>query len=1068
MKTIFRLIIFSVLTPLVAFAQSKTITGTINDELGLPLPGVTIQVKDSNNLGAVTNFDGVFKISIPSDAKQSIILSYIGYLTEEVDVSKNKIVSVNLQVDTDQLDEVVVVGYGTVLKKDITGSLSSVTVKEEVANQSTSVDQLLQGRAAGVQVIQNGGAPGSGISVKIRGTNSLRGNNEPLYVIDGVIISSAGEDVSSAGGGLEGQEVQNGLNGINPRDIESIQVLKDASATAIYGSRGANGVVLITTKKGTNGKTKVNTFLTTSIRTITKKYNVLDGFGFANYVNEINENNGVDQRYLIEGSTIYTLENGTPLSDPAQEFNWQDEIYTDGISQKFGASASGGSDQGNYYISAGFDSQEGIVKKSSFKSGDVRINLDQKLNDNLKIKARLSGFFSSSDFAEGGDLAGGSNRSLVRNAIAFRPLLAFNDDGIDVSGDETLTSPYAWIDDFSDISKATRYIGSLGLTYKLPIKGMSYEVTYGGNVRNKDRRRWFGPTTFQGRPNGALQMSTLNTKSHQFNNLLKFNRKFNRKHRINSLVGVIYDVRNVERSIYAVAGFITTQFTTSQPAFGESITRPLTLAKSDQQIVSLLGRLNYTYDNKYTLTATIRRDGVSKFSEGNKYGVFPSFALAWNVGNENFVKNSDLFESLKLRAGWGQIGNHGINPYGTLSNYGVSDNLYGNAEGGTNIPIGLLNLSNPDLTWETTEQLNFGLDFSTLNDVVSGTIDIYDKTTKDLLQNSNIPASSGFSNILVNKGAISNKGVEVALNFVPISTDVMELSFGGNISFNKTQITDLNSQPLQGFYENGAVTDRRFYYGNRVSGGNHFKSPANVFVEGKESSLFYGFQTDGIYQTEDTDFVSLLGVDAVPGDVRIIDQLTEDTDGDGVLDSGDGVIDVKDRTFIGNPNPDFIYGFNMNLRFKRFTVSALFNGVYGNEIANGNLLQLENAEASVFNNISPEAYNNAWRPDNQSNTHPRIGYTTVGQAAITDRIIEDGSYLRLNNLTIGYDIPVTETSLFDRLNVYIAGQNLFTWTNYTGYDPEVSTFLYTGLINGVDFNGAPNARNLLLGVNMSF
>ena len=314
MKTIFRLIIFSVLTPLVAFAQSKTITGTINDELGLPLPGVTIQVKDSNNLGAVTNFDGVFKISIPSDSKQSIVLSYVGYLTEEVDVSKNTTVSVNLQVDTDQLDEVVVIGYGTVLKKDITGSLSSVTIKEEVANQSTSVDQLLQGRAAGVQVIQNGGAPGSGISVKIRGTNSLRGNNEPLYVIDGVIISSAGEDVSSAGGGLEGQEVQNGLNGINPRDIESIQVLKDASATAIYGSRGANGVVLITTKKGTNGKAKVNAFLTTSIRTITKKYNVLDGFGFANYVNEINENNGVDQRYLIEGSTIYTLENGTPLS----------------------------------------------------------------------------------------------------------------------------------------------------------------------------------------------------------------------------------------------------------------------------------------------------------------------------------------------------------------------------------------------------------------------------------------------------------------------------------------------------------------------------------------------------------------------------------------------------------------------------------------------------------------------------------------------------------------------------------------------------------------------------------
>ena len=443
---------------------------------------------------------------------------------------------------------------------------------------------------------------------------------------------------------------------------------------------------------------------------------------------------------------------------------------------------------------------------------------------------------------------------------------------------------------------------------------------------------------------------------------------------------------------------------------------------------------------------------------------FHHLLLAWNAGNESFVQNLDLFESLKFRGGWGQIGNHGIGPYGTISNYGVLTSLYGNADGGTNIPVALLGLSNPSLTWETTEQLNFGVDFSTSNDVLSGTIDVYNKTTKDLLQNSNIPPSSGFLNILVNKGSISNKGVEVALNFMPISTDDMELSFGGNISFNKTEILDLNSQPLQAFYENGAVSDRRFYYGNVISRGQYFKSFANVFIEGEESSLFYGYQTDGIYQTEDTDLVQ----GAVPGDVRIIDQLTEDTDGDGVLDSGDGEINLQDRTFIGNPNPDFVYGFNINFKYKRWTARALFNGVYGNEIANGNLLQLDNAEGLAFRNILPRAYNNAWRPDNQSNTHPRIGYNTINDLAITDRIIEDGSYLRLNNLTIGYDIPVKDTNLFNSLNVYLAGQNLFTWTNYSGYDPEVSTFNSTGLINGVDFNGAPNARNFLLGVNMTF
>ncbi|MDB2426907.1 TonB-dependent receptor, partial [Flavobacteriaceae bacterium] len=302
----------------------------------------------------------------------------------------------------------------------------------------------------------------------------------------------------------------------------------------------------------------------------------------------------------------------------------------------------------------------------------------------------------------GGDLIGNSNRSFVNQAVAFRPLLA-NDD---IPEEQFQTNPYAWTNDFTDFSRASRYIGSLSLTYKLPVKGLSYEAKFGGNIRNKDRRRWFGLTTFQGNDTGGqLTISKLNTKSYQFNNLIRFNRRFNRKHRINAVFGLTYDVRKVATSTYGVEDFITTQFSIEQPAFGQVIRRPLTLFKSDQQIFSILGRLNYTYDNKYILTATIRRDGVSKFSDGNKYGVFPSFALAWNAGNESFVQNLDLFESLKFRAGWGQIGNHGIGPYGTISNYGVLTSLYGNADGGTNVPIALLGLSNPDLTWETTEQL---------------------------------------------------------------------------------------------------------------------------------------------------------------------------------------------------------------------------------------------------------------------------------------------------------------------------------------------------------------------------
>jgi TonB-linked SusC/RagA family outer membrane protein len=958
--------------------------------------------------------------------------------------------------DQTQLDEVVVVGYGTVLKKDVTGSLTSVKVKDNVANQSGTIDQLLQGRAAGVQVTQNAGAPGSGISVKIRGTNSLRGNNEPLYVVDGVIISSAGEDVIAAGGvGNSGQETQNGLNGINPRDIESIQVLKDASATAIYGSRGANGVVLITTKKGVKGKIKINSFITTTIRTIDKKYDVLDGNGYANYQNEMALLNGLNPRFQIDGSQIFGITydpagNPNVTNRPAQILNWQDELYRQGFSTKVGFSASGGSDNGNYYISLGFDEQEGIVSNSSLKSTDFRINLNQDLTDKLKLRARVSASFNDINFTEGGDLTG-ANQSFVRNAILFRPVIT--EEIEDFGEDLEASNPYSWVNDFEDVSKAKRYIASIGLTYKLPVKGLKYQIKAGGNVRTKDRRRFYGLTTFQGaNANGALQISTLNVTSYQINNFLRFNRTFNRKHRINATAGVTYDVRNVENSIYAVEDFVTTELTIQQPFLASVISQPLRYLKSDQQIFSLLGRLNYTFNNKYILTASFRRDGVSKFSEENRYGFFPSFALAWRLDNERFIKNLNIFEDLKLRAGWGEIGNHGIGAYGTLSDYGINGQLYGTPGNGTSVPLSLNNVANPNLTWETTEQLNFGLDFTTKNDRISGSIDLYDKTTKDLLQRSPIPTSSGFRSILINRGTISNKGLEVALNIAAVSTDDFEINIGGNIAFNKTKIEALGI-PLEDFYIDGIAQQRSFYLGNQISTGQYFRSPANVFIEGEETSLFYGFVTNGIYQTEDTDLVA----GAVPGDVRVVDQ------------NEDGVVDILDRTFIGNPNPDFVYGFNLNFKLKGFTADFLFNGVYGNDIANGNLIKLNNAEG-LGTNISPNAYNNAWRPDAQSNLHPRLGYDVISNQAIgiSDRIIEDGSYLRLNNVTISYDIPVENSSLMERLNVYIAGQNLFTWTDYSGYNPEVSSFLNNGLINGVDWNGAPNAKTILLGLNINF
>ena len=1055
-KLIFTLLVL----PLFVFSQGKIVSGVVNDDMGGPLPGATVQVKGSESIGSITDFDGKFTIAI-RDGETKIIISYVGFESQEVDVEGQNNILVSLEQDVSELEEVVVIGYGTVLKKDLTGSVSSVKVSETISRQSTTVDQLLQGRAAGVQVTQNAANPGSGISVRIRGTSSLRGNNEPLYVVDGIIISSASEDVVATGGNNTGQEQQNGLNGINPRDIEDIQVLKDASATAIYGSRGANGVILITTKKGTPNEVKTNFFVNTSMRSVTKTYDVLDAFDYARYRNESNLRTTATQfpAFHIEGNQLYQIVNNdgnVSISDtPVTTVDWQDELLNLSTSLSVGGSVSGGSDNGNYYLSAGFNDQKGLAKNSSFKSGDIRLNLNQTLSPKIKINARLSGFFSATDFAEGGDLIGSANQSFIRNLLSFRPILPDGLEDAENIDDLGISSPYSFIEDFEDKSNENRFFGSLTATFDLGLKGLSYQLRAGGNIRTKERRRFYGLTTFVGNnANGQLQLSNMNASSFQVVNTLRFNRTFNRKHRINSVFGLTYDQRTTKNMTYVVQDFVTLEKTTEQPFLGQVISSPLANIDRETKLFSILGRVNYAFDNKYIITASFRRDGVSKFLEEDRYGFFPSVALAWNVHREGFIKNIDAIDQLKLRVGWGQIGNHGIGAYGTLSNYGINSSvLYGTPTNGTSVPLILNNIANPTLTWETTEQSNIGVDFSLADGLVTGTVDAYDKTTKDLLINSNIAPSTGFNNLLVNRGELSNKGLEIALQFNPISTDDLDISFGGNIAFNETRIEGLSSQSLSPVLIDGSYVDRRFYLGNTISRGNYFKYPANIFIEGEETALFYGFQTDGIYQTGDT----TIG-DAQAGDVRIIDQ------------NGDNVIDLSDRTVIGNPNPDYTFGINLSVRYKSFSLSALVNGVYGNEIINGNLIQMGNAEG-LFRNILSDAYHGAWRPEKPSNSYPRIGY--LGNdgpefLAISDRYVEDGSYLRLNNVTIGYDLPIGENNTIKGANIYVTGQNLLTLTNYGGYDPEITSFMWTGLINGVDWNGPPNSRNILIGLNLNF
>ena len=1041
-----RLIHLLLIFPIILFAQSKAITGTVVDENKMPLPGASILVKGLN-IGSSTDFDGNFSLNVP-ETGEVLVVSYLGYMTKELVISKNLTFNIQLDIDTNTLDEIVVVGYGTQRKSDITGSVTSVKVDAIAVAQNSTIDALLQGRAAGVQVTQNAGSPGSGVSVKIRGASSLRGNNEPLYVIDGVIISSAGEDASNASADANSlEETQNGLNGINPRDIESIEVLKDASATAIYGSRGANGVILITTKKGKSGKTSIQAYVNTSVSEITERYDILDALGYANYQNEALAVNGGDPRFSIIGEDIFPIAaDGTVSDTAAEQHNWHDEIYKQGFSRSAGASFSGGTEKGNFYASVGYNDQGGIVENSRLKNGNFSINLNQDLSDKLTINTKLNAFYSTGNFAQDGDRAGGQ-RSFVGNILRY-PTLVTNGGTFD--NEDGISSPFTWVNDFQDTSEESRFIGSLALTYKFNIKGLKYKLQAGGNIRNKERRRFYGLTTFQGSStNGSLSISNLESKSYQINNLLTYNRTFNKKHRINAVIGMTYDVRDVKNTLYAVNDFSTTEFGVDQPIYGQQISRPLDVLPLKSQLLSYLSRVNYSFDNKYIITGTFRADGSSKFSKENRYSYFPSFSLAWRANNENFLKNSDTINDLKFRIGWGMTGNQGISAYQTFANYGPT--LYGNLDEGTSIGFVPLNVSNPNLKWETTKQLNFGLDFGLWKNRVTGTLDIYDKQTDDLLLNQPLGPSSGFTSLLVNRGSINNKGVELTLSGTLINKNDFSIDLGGNIAFNKSKIQNLGGSS-EDIYINGTLENRVFYRGQNISTGNYFRAPANIFMEGEQIGLFYGYETNGIYQTEDD--ITVSGAQA--GDVRIVDQ------------DGDDTITEADRTLIGNPNPDFVYGGYLNMNYKRLSLSVQINGVYGNEIVNGNLIQLGTAEGRTANVLS-EAYNNAWRPDAQSNSYPRVGYLgESGSPAITDRIIEDGSFLRISNITLGYDVPVEKTNIFSSANVYVSGMNLFTFTDYSGYNPEITNFMNNGNVVGVDWNGFPNAQTIMLGLNLKF
>lgn len=1051
-----KLLLILILFPAFLFAQ-RTLKGTILDENKMPLPGATIQIQGTTK-GTTTNLDGAFSISIEK-TPVTISISYIGYVTKEIDIYNQVEIEVELKESKNQLDEVIVIGYGSVKKKDLTGAVSSIKTTDDISQQSKGIEEIIKGRAAGVQVTANGAEPGATNSIKIRGVSSLTGNSEPLYVIDGIIVSSATEDTGNPLTGFTAPQ-GGGIPGVNPQDIDNIEILKDASATAIYGSRAANGVVIVTTKKGKRGVAKFNFTNSLGIGKVVRNIEVLGTKDYAEYQNKMKVVLGQQESYTINSDgTIYTT--GTTPTQ-VNGIDWADDTYRTSIVKKSRLSVSGGGDKGNYYISGGLTSNQGTFPNALAKSTDFNFNLNQDLTDRLKLGTKISANYTELNSSKGPDENGSSNSSMVRQVLQAAPILnlAINNQNLaDVS--DFLDGPRAWKEDYDDNAQDIRILGALTLDYKIS-KSFSYRLVFGSDYRSKNRSFWYGTSLLRGKnANGEAGITTLDRFRYNVDNTLMYKKNFGKNHKIDATAGFIIDKTSIKTTQYSATNFADKSLRADGISFAGSYT-PLILASEYPNLASFIGRLNYTLFNRYLFTATFRADGSTKFADGNKWGYFPAFSFAWKISDESFLKGKETLSNLKLRLGYGQVGNQNIASYRTLRLFSRPNSSLADANGGSLVAVVPTSLDNAALKWETAIQYNAGIDFGFFNDRLTGTVDAYYKTSADLLLNSDIPDSSGFDILTSNKGNIDNRGVELSLNANIVKTKDWNWSLFGNISYNRNKIGTLGTLPT----EFGSLGNIVAFSGTQVSGGTYFKQPANIFIEGEQVGLFYGFQTQGIIRTNEEltatssgDPLKFRGTDMRVGDVYFVDK------------NGDGDITDADKTIIGNPNPDFTYGFGSTLEHKNFSLSVMFNGVYGNQIANGNFLELGYAN-NTTNNVIVPAYKDAFDPvTNPNGSYPNVGVGGYGANYTTefnDRMVEDGSFLRLSYVTLGYDVPIKNTSFINSLKLSLSGQNLWLLTKYKGFDPEVNSFSFDPTRAGIDWGSFPNQRTFTMGLNVTF
>ena len=1040
-----------------AAAQGSKVEGKVSDPAGEPVIGAAILLSGDSSVGTVSGLDGRWSLIVPDPETARLTISSLGFIPQTVAVQGRRTLDVVLQPDTEQLEEVVVVGYGAMRRSDLTGSVASVRIDEETAAKSASLDQMLEGRIAGVQVIADPSTPDAGINIRIRGLSSFSTSTEPLYVVDGIIVNGESESInlsiSKDANTTNTATSVNGLAGINPQDIASMEILKDASATAIYGSQGANGVVLITTRLAGRDRP---TLQFEAGATVSVKEKDLDVLGFDEYVTFVEAYGG--STALTELKNMYTgyesPENrGTLAVTPVR---WQDYITRKAFSQRWYFSVSGRPKGFNYLFSLGCKDTQGIMKQTGSRNLSMRLNLDRDFGRKAKVgfKANLSSTDTemTNGSSAGGRITGAS--SLLRSMLTTKPYAAVNpdDDTVDIEEDESFQyGPNRWLQNYRNTSERLRMQPAVYVQYRL-VPFLTFKSTLGGDFESQERiqSRTYRISTI----GNAASNATLSRYIYNWDNLLLFNKKWG-PHSLSGTLG--QSLSRTGTTTEKIQGWYLEQAYAGDAAINSAdpqYTYHL-LTKGQSSLLSFFARGVYNFKDRYILTATWRLDGSSKFQGRNKWSQFPSAAFAWRLADEPWF-HAPVVSNAKLRLGWGQVGNQRIADYQTLQTFGFNNFADHN---GTlaDFMMGIYpsNIRNPGLKWETSQQVNAGLDLSFWQGRLALTIDAYIKDTKDLLQQKEVARSSGFSTMYVNSGGIRNRGIELSLETVPVRYAGVEWSLGGNLAFNRNIITSAGQEGTSGeiYLEPGRKVGVNYFSGARLS--STATDPLNLFIEGQPIGLFYGYLVDGIVQEGET-APFLNGTERGPGYLKY-----RDLDGDGLLTDAD-------RTVIGNPLPKFTYGFQTSLSWKGFVLKADFVGSYGADIYHlNNMFDYDTHQVS--RNIRRIAFTDAWSAENPGGRFPAVGkWDTIEQIMNSSLFVEDGSFLTLQDLSLSYTFPIDRkrSKVLKGLTATLSCGNAFTWTGYSGWTPRAAT---TGVSRlGVELNSYPGARSYNVDLKFTF